>query len=341
MIDAAATWGRVAEREMYSEFGLSNGNRSYFGSGPGIIEKSALFQRLLSGKAPLAYRPPTSYSYPWYEVIEGTQSKHRVMIDSALSLGSMLNPGAGAGENCISINGAFWLVEQTITPDLEYIVSWGKYPMRWRLKMEREKSGSIGEKLKARENYILEQGAAIMRPEQLRQSIKIELESLEIILRNPNHPNIEVDENDDCWERQWALERIGLSGWPYAGEVLAVEQKPLKTITVDNFGNAVLFRVDPDDQSSDPAGEAWIRAEHDAETNASRYVSMFVSAQSKLEQRIQDECEKFLESLLDLAMSREGSIFVMDRSESNKEILRLFRTRARPTFTFSHDSAEG
>lgn len=198
LIDIAATWGRVAEREGYGDFGLPANNECSFCSGPGLTDKSALFQRLLTGKAPLAYRPPTSYSYPWYEIIEGTQSKHRVIIDSAPSLGSMLNPGALVGENCISINGASWRVEQIIAPNQEYIVSWGKYSMYWRLKMEREKSGSIGEKLKARENYILEQGATIMSPEQFRQSIKIELESLEIILRNPNHSHIEVDENDNC-----------------------------------------------------------------------------------------------------------------------------------------------
>lgn len=134
------------------------------------------------------------------------------------------------------------------------------------------------------------------------------------------------------------MERIGFSGWPYAGEVLAVEQKPLKTIARDDFGDAVLFQTDPEDESEDPAGEAWIRIEHDAETNTSRYVSIYVSARSKLEEKIQTECRNFLESLLDLAMSREGAIFVMERSESNKEILSLFRTRTRPKSAFSDDS---
>ncbi|MDD2748053.1 MAG: hypothetical protein PHG39_10955 [Acidithiobacillus ferrooxidans] len=35
-----------------------------------IREKSALFWRLLNGKEPLLMPPPTSYSYPWYEIIE-------------------------------------------------------------------------------------------------------------------------------------------------------------------------------------------------------------------------------------------------------------------------------
>lgn len=37
------------------------------GAGSG---KSALFARLLSGKPALPYPPPTSFSYPWYEVVE-------------------------------------------------------------------------------------------------------------------------------------------------------------------------------------------------------------------------------------------------------------------------------
>ncbi|MHB1641936.1 MAG: hypothetical protein ACYCS8_04675 [Acidithiobacillus sp.] len=40
-------------------------------------EKSALFWRLLNGKAPLPMPPPTSYSYPWYEIIE-EPGPHRV-----------------------------------------------------------------------------------------------------------------------------------------------------------------------------------------------------------------------------------------------------------------------
>lgn len=205
--------------------------------------------------------------------------------------------------------------------------------MRWRLKIEREKSGTIQDRLEDRENHLLNQYEILMPSDALINAIRIELESLETILRNPKHPNLEVDDNDVCWEKRWILHRIGLSGWPYAGEILDVIPKEFISLARDDHGDAVLFRADGEIESNDSPGEAWIRIEHDAETNTSRYVSMFVSAQSKLEQRIQDECEKFLESLLDLAMSREGSVFVMDRSVSNKEILRLFRTRARPKFT--------
>lgn len=34
------------------------------------VRKSALFQRILSGKEPLPIPPPKSYAYPWYELID-------------------------------------------------------------------------------------------------------------------------------------------------------------------------------------------------------------------------------------------------------------------------------
>ncbi len=339
LVAAAAMWGRVAEREGYSELGVSVNNEAYFGTGPDIVEKSALFQRLLSGKEPLLYRPPTSHSYPWYEVIEGLQPEHHVLIGVAISLGSMLSPGAEQGESCISIEGALWRIEETIQPDQEYIVSWGKYPMRWRLQLKRERVGTVQDRLDARESHLLGQSAMYKSQHNLREAIRVELESLEKILRNPKHPNIDVDDNDVCWEKRWILQRIGLSGWPFAGEVLTVTQKEFISLARDGDGDAVLFFADPETESDDPPGEAWIRIEHDAETNTSRYVSMFISALSKLEQKIQDECEDYLESLLDLALSRNGAIFIMDRSESNKEIVRLFRTNANPQALISKKRA--
>jgi hypothetical protein len=49
-----------------------------------ISPKSALFARLLEGKEPLPYPPPTSHSYPWYDIIE-TPGKYHVTIGGCLS----------------------------------------------------------------------------------------------------------------------------------------------------------------------------------------------------------------------------------------------------------------
>ena len=50
-----------------------------------IGPKSALFARLLEGKAALPYPPPTSYSYPWYDIIE-KPGPHHVSIGGGLSV---------------------------------------------------------------------------------------------------------------------------------------------------------------------------------------------------------------------------------------------------------------
>lgn len=104
----------------------------------------------------LIYRPPTSYSYPWYDVIENLEIEHHVLVGEALSFSSMLSPGANPNESCISINGTLWRIEETISPNQEYVVSWGQYPMRWRLKLHREKTVSIQDRLEALEIDLLD-----------------------------------------------------------------------------------------------------------------------------------------------------------------------------------------
>lgn len=74
--------------------------------------KSALFSRLLDGKKALPMPPPTSYSYPWYSVIEDA-GPHRAMLGGALTLGSMLRGTGGAnGLFGISINQSRWMVKR-------------------------------------------------------------------------------------------------------------------------------------------------------------------------------------------------------------------------------------
>jgi hypothetical protein len=54
-------------------------------------EKSALFWRLLNGKKPLPMPPPTSYSYPWYGIIE-EPGPHRVGDIGFRAYGKPLGP---------------------------------------------------------------------------------------------------------------------------------------------------------------------------------------------------------------------------------------------------------
>lgn len=59
---ARAEYARImaARREMHPELDIS------LEPGP----KSALFARLLTGKLPLLFPPPTSFGQPWYEIVE-------------------------------------------------------------------------------------------------------------------------------------------------------------------------------------------------------------------------------------------------------------------------------
>lgn len=69
---------------------------------PHLPAKSALFARLLDGKAALPFPPPTSYSYPWYEVIEG-QGPFKVLVD----VGDSAHWG---GRATLGINQCPWLL---------------------------------------------------------------------------------------------------------------------------------------------------------------------------------------------------------------------------------------
>lgn len=310
-INIAATWGRITERERCGDLSV-----------PENIQKSALFRRLMSGKAPLAYRPPTSNGFPWYSIIEHPKIEHQVIVDRPVSMASISD--TDKQDQRISINGAPWRIEETIQEGQEYIVSWGQYPMRWRLILKREKIGSVAEWLESRKNLL-------QAHEPDSQKVNEDLLKLEQFLRDPTDGNIEVDEHGDCWNLHWLLQRIGLSGWPFAGQILPVNQKNLESIAADSQGDAILFCRSDDDRSSNRHSEAWVRIEFDAETNIARYVSIRVLARSTLDALIQKGNDpEWLQFLANFTMSKHGEICVMDLQESNKEILRLYQTKERP-----------
>ena len=74
--------------------------------------KSALFARLLSGRPALPFPPPTSYSYPWYAVIDD-EGPFPVSLDGAVTLGSLARgTGGAAGMFAVGINQCDWAVVQ-------------------------------------------------------------------------------------------------------------------------------------------------------------------------------------------------------------------------------------
>jgi hypothetical protein len=81
------------------------------GGGASVGGKSALFNRLMQGKPALRFEPPTSYSYPWYAVIE-EPGPHRVMLGGCSTLGAMLKGTGGAkGKFAIALNQCAWAVQ--------------------------------------------------------------------------------------------------------------------------------------------------------------------------------------------------------------------------------------
>lgn len=75
-----------------------------------IGPKSALFARLLEGKSALSDPPPTSYSYPWYDIIENP-GPHHVVIGGGVSVAGIAHwdGGIGTAEHII-LNQCSWRI---------------------------------------------------------------------------------------------------------------------------------------------------------------------------------------------------------------------------------------
>ena len=126
-----ANWD-VAMR-VYSEIvpppgapGSSDGLAASFGAShqPGH-PKSALFARLLSGKAPLVHPPPRAFSYPWYALIEesGPHNVLEVWAERPFS-GGALHAGAPvlqAWRQALVLEQAAWWVVSCNAPARELL----------------------------------------------------------------------------------------------------------------------------------------------------------------------------------------------------------------------------
>lgn len=101
-------------------------------------EKSALFARLLSGKQALIYAPPTSYSYPWYDVIETSGPWLVNHIDDAQSIDEFYYD-YGHDEKSFVINQTSWKLLEKVS-DQEAIVTYGKWEdlgFKWKIILEK------------------------------------------------------------------------------------------------------------------------------------------------------------------------------------------------------------
>ena len=74
--------------------------------------RSALFARLLTGKQPLSWPPPSTFHHPWYEVIEGN-GPFEVMLSDAHTQAPSPEHGELAPLYSLCIDHCPWLVDST------------------------------------------------------------------------------------------------------------------------------------------------------------------------------------------------------------------------------------
>jgi hypothetical protein len=110
--------------------------------------KSALFQRLLDGKSPLAHPPPTNYSYPWYQLIEDGFSDN-VSIDGFDYVGG--RPG-------VIINQAPWVISSNNQAADRLMELAPKMNPARRPTLSREESGLVAGILDGNPEWIVRNG---------------------------------------------------------------------------------------------------------------------------------------------------------------------------------------
>jgi hypothetical protein len=110
--------------------------------------KSALFARLLNGKPALPYPPPTSYSYPWYSLIDDGFSDN-VSIEGF---------SAGLGKPGIIINHALWAIVQNNPAADRLMQAASALNKRRHPVLTREESRVVGDILASKPEWVVRSG---------------------------------------------------------------------------------------------------------------------------------------------------------------------------------------
>ncbi|WP_346838770.1 hypothetical protein [Microbulbifer sp. SAOS-129_SWC] len=225
LIRAAFSWGQITHKEGFTLSDME-------------IEKSVLFRRLLAGRPALAFPPPLRHGFPWYEVIEG-RSEHMVNASEASPECSIIAPGSRPGDTCILIDGAFWRVAETVREREEYIVEWGQYPIRWRLRKHWEV------------NYEMTQQLSNFRKHN--PGAELQLESRP---GQREYSEFRIDDEQTVWLSEWKLTRIGLSGWVWVGTPVELQgDEQLAALYRDRQGPLVIG------EANRQRGAGWLRIE--------------------------------------------------------------------------------
>lgn len=103
-LDCVYRWLQIADREGYEVPTDPIGFRIY-------SQKSSLLNRLLAGKNPFPERPPKSYSYPWYSLLEDGEARGYMDVHRE---GLLQNELFADGPTRIAVNQSLWHIIEVV-----------------------------------------------------------------------------------------------------------------------------------------------------------------------------------------------------------------------------------
>jgi hypothetical protein len=125
-LDAAARYREVIDANLARSFPAPPPDDALtqirIRSRPGA--KSALFRRLLEGKSALSEPPPTSFSYPWFDLVD-KPGPHPVTLNAVAS-GAALGSEA-RGDRHLLINQCLWAVTWSTADTADYLEASRRY----------------------------------------------------------------------------------------------------------------------------------------------------------------------------------------------------------------------
>ncbi|MFJ7794444.1 hypothetical protein [Pseudomonas sp. NPDC096950] len=306
IIRAAALWNRIVERE-------SKDPVERLRNLP-LASNSALHARLLEGIPPLRHRPPTRNGSPWYEVIE-TEDLFTVSVRHVAPLHFDI-PGAESAhmESEILIEGDSWRVETIVAADQEYVVSWPKYPLRWKLWRDWMKHVSLADRFNEHREMYGEWYVRSLGQEAANVKLSAECDDLERDIRA--NPDQRIDKDGVIWRSEWRLKLTRLPGWPWTGRVTEFGRYvDLVPVSSDANGDLALY--------APSTGESWVRIDYCYYEGTGRFIAVNGLSLAGLELAVRN-----FDSLVQTVMDMTVSTFkIMDR-ERDGIVLRKYMVPA-------------
>lgn len=182
-------------------------------------EESALFARLLEGKKPLKFRPPTSFGQYWYSVIEENETIELTMFEDSLKINNFIK------SNEINIYQNMWKVLKVIS-DKEALItfgSWEKMGFVWKFYLEKISCEKTTGFICAHHDSKIDRVTTL---------VQLEKEQMFHVKDRFSKINLVLDNDYAVKEKQLIIEKYGLgfgsgifSSSLYAGQKLLAERR--------------------------------------------------------------------------------------------------------------------